>query len=86
MVYRFQRLRHHSVVRCDHDDHDVGDLGSAGTHAGEGFVTWGIEEDDFAAEGGRVRLGNTNLVGADVLRDAAGFTRSYVGFTDRVQQ
>jgi len=86
VVYGFERLGHDSVVGCDHDHHDVRDLGTAGTHAGKGLVTRGIEEDDFASEGGRVRLGDTNLVGADVLRDAAGFTRSYVGFTDCVQQ
>ena len=86
VVDRFERLRHHAVVGSDHDDDDVRDLGSARTHAGEGFVTWGIEEDDLAAKGRRIRLGDTDLVGADVLRDASGFAASNVGFADGVEQ
>ena len=52
MVDGFDGLGHDAIVGCDDDDDDVGDLGSACTHAGEGLVTWGIEEDDFAAERG----------------------------------
>ncbi len=48
----FEGLGHDAVVGCDYDYDDVGDLGSAGTHAGEGLVTGGVEEDDLAAEGG----------------------------------
>jgi len=44
----FQRLRHHTVVRRNHDDHDVRHLGAACTHAGKRFVTRRIEEDDLA--------------------------------------
>ena len=67
-------------------DDDVGDLGAAGTHAGEGFVAWGVEEDDLAAKGGRIRLCDLHLVGADVLRDAAGFAAGDVGLADGVEQ
>ena len=51
-------LGHDAVVGCDDDDDDVGDLGAACTHAGEGLVTRGIEEDDLAAERGRIGLGD----------------------------
>ena len=49
-------------------------------------MTGGIEEDDLAAEGGGVGLGNADLVGADVLGDAAGLARGDVGGTDGVEQ
>ena len=68
VVDGFERLRHDAVVGRDHQDDDVGDLGAAGAHAGEGFVAGRIDEDDLAA----VHL---DVIGADVLRDAAGFAR-----------
>ena len=86
VVDGFEGLGHDAVVGCDDDDDDVGDLGSAGTHAGEGLVTGGIEEDDLAAEGGGVGLGDVDLVGADVLGDAAGFAACDVGGADGVEQ
>ncbi len=42
-------LRHDAVVRGDDDDNDVSNLCAAGSHAGEGFVAGGVEEDDLAA-------------------------------------
>ena len=62
----FEGLRHDAVVGRHHQHHDVGDFGAAGAHAGERFVAGRIDEDDLAA----VLL---HVVGADVLRDAAGF-------------
>ena len=79
-------LRHRTVIGRNHDDGKIGDLGSAGTHAGKGFVTRGIEEDDLAAGGRRAFLGELHLVGADVLGDAAGFAGGNVGFADGVEQ
>ena len=82
----FEGLGHDAVVGGhDHDD-DVGDLGAACTHAGEGLVAGGIEEDDLAAEGRRVFLGDADLVGTDVLGDAAGFASGDVGGADGVEQ
>jgi hypothetical protein len=49
-------------------------------------VTRGIEEHDFATGGRRALLGETHLVGADVLGDAARFAGGYVGFADGVEQ
>ena len=49
----FDGLRHDSVVGGDDDDHDVGDFGTASTHAGERFVAGGVEEYDLASVGGR---------------------------------
>ena len=86
VVDGLEGLRHHSVVGGHHQHHNVGDLGAAGTHAGKGFVTRRVEEDDLAAKGRRVGVGDLHLVGADVLRNAAGFAAGYVGGADGVEQ
>ena len=79
VVDRLLRLRHHPVVGGDDDDGDVGHLGAAGSHRGEGGVAGGVEEGDrlFVV---------VDLVGADVLGDAAGLARRHLGLADRVQQ
>ena len=82
----FQRLRHDAVVSSDHQDNDVGHLRSASTHAGKGFVTGGVEENDLASKGRRVGIGDRNFVSANVLGDATGFAFSYIGRTDGIQQ
>ena len=86
VVHCFERLRHHAVIRRDHDDDDIRHLRAACTHAGESLVTRGIEEDDLAAECRRVLLGDADLVGTDVLRDATGLARGHVCFADCIQQ
>jgi hypothetical protein len=43
----FEGLRHDAVVGRDNEHDDIGDLGAAGTHAGERFVAGGIDEDDL---------------------------------------
>jgi hypothetical protein len=58
-------LRLHAVVGRDHDDRDVGDARAAGAHGGERLVARGVEEGDRLAA-------LVDLVGADVLGDAAG--------------
>ena len=79
MIDSFQRLRHHAVIGCNHQHNDVGHLRSASTHAGKRFVTRRIEEDDLAAKGRRIRIGDRHLVRADVLRDTTGFAFGNVG-------
>jgi len=73
-------LGHDGVVGGDDDDYQVGDLGAAGTHGGKGLVTGGVEEGDAAA------VGELDIVGSDVLGDAAGLTGDDVGLADVVQQ
>ena len=80
MVDRLDRLRHDAVVGRDDQDDDVGDLGAAGAHRGERGVARRIDEGDLAV----LRLGH--LVGADVLRDAAGFAGRDFGLADGVEQ
>ncbi len=79
VVDRLDRLGHHTVVRCHHEDHDVGGLGAAGAHRGEGLVAGRVQEDDrFPA-----RL---DVVGADVLRDAPRLSLGNLRLPDRVEQ
>ena len=64
MVQRLDRLRHHAFVRGHDQDDDVGDLGAARAHRGEGLVAGSIDEADSAAV-------DFDHVGADMLRDPA---------------
>ena len=71
----FFGLRHDAVVG-GHDQHgDIGDVGAAGPHFGEGFVARRIDEGDLAAV-------LFDLVGANVLRDAAAFAADHVDADD----
>ncbi|KAF1003226.1 MAG: hypothetical protein GAK36_00288 [Pseudomonas sp.] len=72
-------LWHHAVVRGHHQDHDVGRLGTTGTHRRKRGVARGIEERHHATVG-------FNVVCTDVLGNAAGFACSYLGTTDVVEQ
>ena len=76
---RFFRLRHDAVVGSDDQDHDVRDLGATSAHRGECRVARRVEERDHAAR----RL---DMVGADVLRDAARLARRDLGAADVVEQ
>ena len=80
MIDGLHGLGHDGVVGGYDDDDQVGDLGTAGTHGGEGLVTGGVEEGDAAA------VGELDVVGSDVLGDAAGLTCDDVGLADVVQQ
>ncbi len=80
VVDRLDRLRHHGVICCDHQHHDVRHLGPARAHGGEGRVAGRVEEGDQLA------IGRLHLVGADMLGDAARFARDDTGLADRVQK
>src|SRR5688572_30298783 len=75
----FLGLRHHAVICSDHQHHDVGDLGAARAHRGESRVARRVEKGNDAAR----RL---DVVGADVLRDAARLARRDLGAADVVEQ
>src|SRR4051794_29688142 len=76
VVQRLDGLRHHAVVRRDHQHRDVGDLGTTGTHRGEGLVTRGVDEGDRPVD---ALVREVHLVGTDVLGDAAGLAGHHVG-------
>ncbi|RMT41165.1 hypothetical protein ALP47_05114 [Pseudomonas savastanoi] len=79
MLNSFDGLRHNAVVSCNHQNHDIRCLGTTGTHGGKRGVTRGVEERDHAAFG-------FNVVGTDVLGDAASFASCNLGTTDVVEQ
>ncbi len=82
MIDRFPGLRHDAVIG-GHDEHDdVGDLGAAGAHHRERGVAGRVKEHDALAR----LFAGAHQVGADVLRDAAGFALGDAGLADRVEQ
>ncbi len=77
---RFDRLRHDAVIGGDDQHDEIGDFRTASAHGGERGVARRVEEGDLLA---RFHL---HLIGADMLRDAAGFARDNIGLAQRVQQ
>ena len=80
VVDGFLGLWHHVIVGSDDDDGDVGDLRTTSTHSGEGFVTWGVEEGDFAT------ILELHVVSTDVLGDTTCLTSDDVGIADVVEK
>ena len=72
-------LRHDAVVGGHHEHDDVGDLGAAGAHGGEGLVARGVDEGDLA-------VADVHHRRADVLGDAAGLAGHHAGVADGVQK
>ena len=79
MVYRLQGLRHDAVVRRNHQDGYVRDLGAPRSHSCERLVARGVQKGDRLAVG-------LHLVGADVLGDPAGLLGHDVGLTDSIEK
>ena len=77
---RLDRLRHHLVVGRDDEHDDVGDLRAARAHGRERLVARRVEERDVPVARQR------DVIGADVLRDAARLARDDVGLPDVVEQ
>src|SRR5690606_35956204 len=79
MLDGFLGLRHHAIVGRDHQNHDIGRLGTTGTHGGERRVARGIEEGDHPALGFYV-------VGTDSLGNPPRLAHGDLGATDVVEQ
>ncbi len=75
---RLKGLRHDAVVGGDDEHDDVGDVRAAGAHVGENRVARGVEEGDFLVV-------VDDLIGADVLGDAAGFAGGDFGFAEEIE-
>ena len=86
VIQGFHGLRLHAVVRSDHQDDDVRHVGTAGAHGAEGGVTGGVEESEFENFLFPLRVGETDGVSTDVLRDAAGLALDHVGVADGVEE
>src|SRR5512133_1755069 len=81
VVDRLHGLAHDPVVGGDHQHGDVGDGRAPGPHGGERLVARGVDEGHQATVGAR-----PDLVGTDVLGDAAGLAGDHVGVADGVEQ
>ena len=79
MVYCFPCLFHDAVVCGNDQDDKVSDLGAAGAHGRKGLVAGRIQEDNVAVLG-------PDVVGADVLGDAAGLAGGDVRLADGVKK
>ena len=73
-------LRHHVVVGSHDDDGYIGHLGTAGTHGGKRFVSRRVEEGNLSS------VFQRDVVGTDVLRDAACLAGDDVRLADVVEQ
>ncbi len=80
VIDRLDRLRHDAVVGRNDEHDDVRHLGAAGAHRREGFVAWRVDERDLVA------VRRHDLIGADVLRDAAGLAGHDVRRANRIEQ
>jgi hypothetical protein len=74
------RLLHDAVIGGDDEHDNVGDIGAAGPHRGEGLVARRVDKGDLLAALQR------HGVGADMLRDAARFAGRDIGLAQRVEQ
>ena len=72
-------LGHDAVVGSHHQNGNVGDHGTAGTHGCKGLVTRGIQEGNGVST-------HLDLICTDMLGDAASLAGGYVGAADIVQQ
>jgi hypothetical protein len=77
---RLYRLRHHPVVGGDDEHDDIRHSRAARAHGGEGGMTGRVEEGDLLA------ATELDLIGADMLGDAARFAGNYVCLAQRVEQ
>ena len=76
----FHRLRHDAVIGGHHQNHQIGDLGAARAHRGEGGMARRVQEGDLLAGF------QLHLIGADMLGDAAGFAGHDIGLAQGVEQ
>ena len=74
----FDRLRHHSVVCCDDQDDDIGDLGATTSHGGEGFVTRRVQKRHLLPT-------DRNRVGADMLCNPSGLAFRNLRLSDGIE-
>ena len=79
VIDRLDCLRHDAVIGRDDEHDDVGHIGAARAHGGEGGVARSVEESDRRAI-------VIDAVSADVLRDSAGFARRDARLANRVHE
>ena len=78
MLDSFDSLRHHAIVRCNHQNNDIRCLRTTGTHGGKRGVSRSIQERDSAFIG-------SHMICTDMLGNTARFAGGDFGGTDIVQ-
>ena len=79
MVQGFNGLRHETIIRCHHEDHNVRDMRTTSAHPTEGGVARRVKESDMI-------VANRDTVSTDVLRDAASFPGRDTRLPNRIEQ
>ena len=80
VIDRLDGLRHDPIICRHHEHHDIRDLGAACPHGRERGMAGRVDE----GYGPAVR--RRNLIGPDMLGDAAGFARHDVGLSYGIEQ
>ena len=75
----FARLRHHTVIRRYHQNHDIGRLRTTRPHGGKRLVARGIQKSDYTTLG-------RDVVSANMLGNAPCFAHRHFGTADVIQQ
>ena len=86
MAQRFERLWHDAVIGGDDQHDDVRHIRAARAHGTESRMAGRIQERDLRQFIFPLGMREGNGVGANVLRDAAGFARGDIGFADDIEQ
>ena len=79
VIYRLDGLRHDRVIGSNHEHGDIRGVGAAGAHGREGRVTGRVEE------GNPLTGFQLHLIGADMLRDAAGLAGDDIGLAQGIE-
>ena len=80
MINCFDRLRHDAVIGGNHQHHDIRRAGAARSHCRESLMAGSVEERNLVA------ARHPDLIGADMLRDATGFTCNDICRPQCIQQ
>ena len=75
MIDRFNGLRHDAVIGGDDQDGNVRHLSATRPHRGKRFMAGRVQKRDLALLAGVLGIVHFDLIGADMLRDAAELAR-----------
>ena len=79
VVNRLHSLRHHAVIRCNHQDCDIRGICSTHTHCGKRLMSRSIKECNLFSV-------DLHHISADVLGDSTRLTVCHIGVADRIEQ
>src|SRR5712692_463250 len=86
VVDSLQGLRHHTVVGCYDQHHNVGHPSAAGAHHCKSFVARSIQKNDRTPLFSIVWIRDLDRIRADVLSDSTGFAFGDVRLSNCVEQ